>query len=103
MNWIHLSEGRSQLQALRNLVMNLRVPWKFMNYFSSLETIDFLRRALPWATGFRKHFTLYTFQFANIKFFFFFNFVANPYKQKPRVLLNFGPTDADSVTMTDKV
>jgi hypothetical protein len=75
MNWIHLSEGRSQLQALRNLVMNLRVPWKFMNYFSSLETIDFLRRALPWATGFRKQdiqvYTLNTFQFANIKFFFF--------------------------------
>jgi hypothetical protein len=47
MNWINLSQDTSRFEALGNKVMNFRVPYKFMNYFTGLETIPFLRRVLP--------------------------------------------------------
>jgi len=33
-DWIHMTQGRAQWQALVNTVMNFRVLWKSADYFT---------------------------------------------------------------------
>jgi hypothetical protein len=45
-DWMHLAQGRDQLRAVVNTVMNLRLPYKVGNFLTSLAPVSFSRRIL---------------------------------------------------------
>jgi hypothetical protein len=45
-DWIHLPQDRSQLQAIVNTDMNLQIPLKEENFLSSCVTASLSRRTL---------------------------------------------------------
>jgi len=58
-DWIHMTQGRAQWQALVNTVMNFRVLWKSADYFTRRMTIGFSRSLLHGVTRVCCYISLY--------------------------------------------